>query len=351
MPYSSLPPHAFWKLCREAGDFRIGEIYAPKIRIAEGEVIATAGSCFAQNISRYLGRSNLTLGQEEPAPKGMSETVARRYGYGLYSARYGNVYTARQLRQLLEDAGEGRQHEGAVWEREGRYFDALRPGVEPDGLASADEVIAHRAEHLAAVERLVARMDVLVFTLGLTETWEDVQTGLVFPTAPGVIAGTFDPARHRFLNQTHAEVMADMEAALALLRTRRPGLRVILTVSPVPLTATASGSHVLAATTLSKSILRGVAGEMAQRYDWVDYFPSYEMIAGLPFGAAQYEDNLRSVSEQAVDGVMQVFFAAQGARLDVAPVAAPQATKVPRRVRRRQAEVCEEALLEAFARK
>ena len=75
------------------------------------------------------------------------------------------------------------------------------------------------------------------------------------------------------------------------------------------------------------------------------------MIAGLPFGAAQYEDNLRSVSEQAVDGVMQVFFAAQGARLDVAPVAAPQATKVPRRVRRRQAEVCEEALLEAFARK
>lgn len=346
MPYSDLPPSAFWKLCREDAEFRIEEIHLPKARIAPGEKVVTAGSCFAQNISRYLERSTLTLAQAEPAPKGMAEAVARRFGYGLYSARYGNIYTARQLRQLIEDAETARQHEGAVWERDKRFFDALRPGVEPEGLGSPEEVVAHRAEHLQAVAGLLAEADVLIFTLGLTETWEDARTGLVFPTAPGVIAGTFDPERHRFLNQTHAEVMADLEAALARLRARRPALRVILTVSPVPLTATASGQHVLTATTWSKAVLRAVAGELAERHEWVDYFPSYELVAGLPFGAASYEANLRSVSAAAVERVMQVFFAAHGATLSEAA----KAPNVPRRVRRRQEELCEEALLEAFAR-
>lgn len=349
MPYSDLPANAFWKLCRDDPAFRIGEIYTPKARIEPGQVIATAGSCFAQNISRYLGRSDLTLAQVEPAPKGMSETVARRFGYGLYSARYGNIYTARQLRQLLDDAVSGQQHEGAVWERDGRFWDALRPGVEPDGLPSADEVRAHRSDHLEAVSRLFGQIDVLIFTLGLTETWCDRETGLVFPVAPGVIAGTFDPERHEFLNQTHAEVVADMEAALAALWSVRPDAQVILTVSPVPLTATASGAHVLSATTYSKAVLRAAAGELAARHARVDYFPSYEMIAGLPFGAPQYEANLRTVREGAIDRVMQVFFAAHGVRLDT-PLT-PASPPVPRRVRRRQAEICEDALLQAFAPK
>ena len=40
-----------------------------------------------------------------------------------------------------------------------------------------------------------------------------------------------------------------------------PKARLVLTVSPVPLAATASGSHVLPATIYSKSVLRAAAQE------------------------------------------------------------------------------------------
>lgn len=348
MPYSSLPPHAFWKLCRDDPGFRLDDVYSPKARIGSDDRIVTAGSCFAQSISRYLARSNLSLLDVEPAPSAMPEEVARQFGFGLYSARYGNIYTARQLLQLVRDTVAGQVHDAAIWERDGRYYDALRPGVEPEGLSSSEEVRAHREDHLARVAGLLRQMDVLIFTLGLTEAWEDRETGLVFPSAPGVIAGSHDPDRHRFVNYSFGEVMADMEEALDLLCEAAPNLRVILTVSPVPLTATAAGGHVLSATTYSKSVLRAVAGELAYRREEVDYFPAYEIVAGLPFGPANFEPNLRSVSHAAVERVMRIFFAAHGLALGGEDAPTPQPDDED--ASPDGSEICEEAMLEAFAK-
>lgn len=346
MPYSAQPAAAFWKLCRDDPEFRISELFQPKFSVSSGDRIATAGSCFAQNISSYIARSGLNLLQMEPAPRGMRPEVARRFGYDLYSARYSNIYTVRQLRQLLEDAAEGRLHDTAIWEREGRFFDALRPGVEPEGLGSEDEVRAHRSDHLRRVSALLAEMDVFIFTLGLTETWEDIATGLVFPAAPGVIAGRFDPDRHRLINQRFDEVREDMQAVIARLRSIRPDLRIILSVSPVPLTATATGRHVLAATTCSKAILHAVVEDLSSSCENLDYFPAYEMIATLPFGGQSFESNLRSVAPAAVDRVMRVFFAAYGAAL-----AGESALQSATRNDMNKAVICEEFLTDAFAPK
>lgn len=65
-----------------------------------------------------------------------------------------------------------------------------------------------------------------------------------------------DAPIHQFLNLSVDDVRSDLTEVLALLRTIRPGLKVILTVSPVPLKATASSDHVLTATSYSKSVLR-----------------------------------------------------------------------------------------------
>ncbi|WP_157960223.1 GSCFA domain-containing protein [Albibacillus kandeliae] len=340
MPYRDLPPQSFWKSCRDGDGFRLGDIYAPRFALSAGDRVATAGSCFAQNISQELRRSELTFVDTEPAPRGMLPGVARAFGYGLFSARYGNIYTARQMRQLLDDAIDGRVHDTAIWESEGRFYDALRPGVEPEGMDSPDEVVAHRLSHLAAVASVVASMDVFVLTLGLTESWIDRDSGLVFPSAPGVIAGAYDSTAHGFVNFGFAEVMDDLRAVIAVLRMVRADLRVILTVSPVPLTATATGGHVLSATTYSKSVLRAVAGELAATDPLVDYFPSYEIVAGLPFGPANYQKNLRNVSDAAVARVMDLFFAAH----DLSREASDETDRPIR-----EEEACEEALLEAFA--
>ena len=347
MPYSALPPQAFWKPCRDAEDFHLDALYTPKVRLRPGMRIATAGSCFAQNIATYVRASALELVEAEPAPAVMPAETARRYGYGLFSARYGNVYTARQLRQLLEDAEEARLHEEAIWRRGASWIDALRPNIEPEGFASEAELCAFRRDHLRRVRAMFDSTDVFVFTLGLTECWADRPSGRVFPTAPGVLGGTFDPNRHVFVNQGFAEVYEDLTEAIARLRRWTPRIKVLLTVSPVPLTATASGAHVLSATTYSKSVLRAVAGEVAALDAGIDYVPSYEIITGTPFGARFYAENLRSVTPEGVATVMSVFF---GAHPELGGLPRPEAL-VPEAAESPapQEEICEEALLEAFA--
>ena len=70
----------------------------------EGATIATAGSCFAQHIGRALRGRGLGYLDLEPPPAFLTEDEANRLGYGLYSCRYGNIYTVRQLLQLFQEA-------------------------------------------------------------------------------------------------------------------------------------------------------------------------------------------------------------------------------------------------------
>jgi len=100
---------------------------------------------------------------------------------------------------------------------------------------------------------------------------------------------------------------AEFQRILLEIRQARP-FKVILTVSPVPLTATATDKHVLQATSYSKSVLRAAAGEISASFDNVDYFPSFELINNPRLHSAAYESNLRSVRDFMVHQVMAHFF-------------------------------------------
>jgi hypothetical protein len=232
----------------------------------------------------------------------------RPQGYGVFSCRYGNIYTSRQLLQLFQACFEDRQPAEDAWLRaDGRFVDALRPQVAPDGLASEEEVRAERRTHLAAVRRMFEQCDVFVFTLGLTETWRSRIDGTVYPLAPGVAGGSPDPARHEFVNLDVRDVIDDLETFLAGLKQVNPTVKVLLTVSPVPLIATYEDRNVLVATTYSKSVLRVAADAAYRRFDWVDYFPSYEIITGNYARSFYFEDDLRGVRDTGVDHVMRCF--------------------------------------------
>ena len=313
-PYQGLDPRAFWRNFAE-GPYPPEGIFRPKWALEKGDRIVTAGSCFAQHVGRALRKAGYDVLDGEPAPKGLDPARHLDHGYGMYSGRYGNIYTTRQLRQLIEEAFDGPRAFDAVWEKAGRFHDALRPNVDPQGLASPEEVTAARAAHLAALRDLFGKADVFIFTLGLTEAWVHKPSGQVYPTAPGTVAGTYDPEIHGFVNFRAAEVRADLVAALARLQAINPKLRVLLTVSPVPLTATASGNHVLVASTWSKSVLRGVAGELAEDFETVDYFPSYEIVTSSR-AEGFFEPNFRQVTEAGVARVMQVFTAAHGGTVE-----------------------------------
>ena len=167
---------------------------------------------------------------------------------------------------------------------------------------------ADRKQHLAAVRRMFEELEVFIFTLGLTECWRSREDGAVFPLCPGVEGGTFDPARHEFYNQTVSDVVDDLSAFSEALSTINPRVKVVLTVSPVPLIATAEpDAHVLSATTYSKSVLRVAAETVRQRFENVEYFPSYEIITGAFNRGAYYAADLRNVVQEGVSHVMRLF--------------------------------------------
>lgn len=357
-PYRNRPKRAFWRSgVAEVSGAVAPELYKPKFTIKPEDRIGTAGSCFAQHLGRNLSRRGYIVVDMEPAPAALDLAVAQRFGYGIYSARYGNIYSVRQMLQLVRECTGRFTPADRVWEREGRFFDAQRPSVEPEGLASPELVLEHRAYHLQKVRRMFRSIDVLVFTLGLTEVWETADGSTVFPTAPGTIAGDFDPVRYRFRNLSFDEINGDFRKLLNLLTRINPKLRVLLTVSPVPLTATATDNHVLVATTYSKSVLRAIAGEVSAKNDFVDYFPSYEIIMGAPARYSFFEDNMREVTAAGVANVMTTFFESQtaGKAAAVPPEGsqAPSASnskKQQRQTDKAEEVVCEDVLLEAFSR-
>jgi hypothetical protein len=343
-PYDGLPDTAFWRTGVAGADPTAPKgLWKPKFAVEPGMAIATAGSCFAQHLRAPFAAAGLGVLDAEPAPPGLTGDDARRFGYGLFSARCGNIYTVRQLLQLSRDAARGAVDPADVWIRDGRFVDALRPAVEPGGLAAVEEVLEHRRHHLLRVADLFAAADVVVFTLGLTEAWIGA-SGRVYPTAPGTIAAPRDGVEIRFHNFRVAEILADLAALHDELRLFSPGVRLLLTVSPVPLTATASGAHVLAASTASKAALRAAAGEFAADNPDVDYFPSYEIITNPAARGAFYDANLRTVTASGVAAAMRAFLAAQG--LGVAAASAPNAVAADEDFA--DDVICEDALLEAF---
>jgi hypothetical protein len=307
-PYTDAPDYRRWRQAMvQTRPSDIDPVMDAPFTIAATDKIVSAGSCFAQHIARHLQKNGFNYFVTETAHPLLPADVAESFGYGLYSARYGNIYTSRQLLQLFHRAYGGLIPQDDVWEENGRYYDPYRPAVQPRGFASREEFELDRQQHFAAVRRAFETMDVFIFTLGLTECWASIEDGSVYPMCPGTVAGTFDSSRHVFSNLTATEIVADMQAFIRVLRAFNPNVKVVLTVSPIPLAATAEDRHVLVSTTYSKSVLRVAAEELTKLPDVV-YFPSYEIVTGAFTRGRYFADDLRSVTEDGVDHVMRLFF-------------------------------------------
>ena len=315
--------------------------------------MSVAGDCFAQEFSQALRASEVDVLDLEPPPPGLAKDRAARFGYGLFSARHGNVYFARQLRQLIEEAYGRHTPAEPVWERDGRYFDALRPSVEPVGLGSPDEVLAHRARHLVAVREMLESTDLFVYAFGLNEAWVHTESGTVYPTAPLTIAGDYDPEVFHWHVADYGETCEDFRTVLAMLREINPKMLILTMLSPVPGTATITNQHVLTANTRHKAMLRAAAGTICDEFEFVDYLPAYEMVATQLSNGSLFDENRRTVTHDGLMIAIQMFFDGHP-ELEAAAVRDPREAASPVSPERagdgEMDAVCEDALLDAFAR-
>ena len=336
-PYADLPKRAFWKAGVLGQDpTAICDLYLRKFEIRPRDRIAIAGTGFARHLNKALRMNGYRVLDLEPAPPWLDACTLHAHGYGANSARLGEIQTARQLLQLAREALEGFIPSEVVWSRKGRFHDAHRPGVDPRGLDSADEVLGLRADHLGCVREMFETMNVLFVSLGQIEAWADLTGETVFPTAPGTIAGTWDEARYRFFVQSAAEVLTHLKAFRDLIASVTRNARMIVSVSPAAPAATGSDAHVLVASAASKAALRTAMGEFAAQDPGVDYFPLHDLVSSPAACGAFLGPDLGSLSESGRAAVLRMFFDQHP------PVAGDESIAL--------SDEQEEELLEAFAR-
>lgn len=310
-PYRDLPAPRFWRSAvTEVAPDAFDPVTSLPFSIGPADRVAAAGSCFAQHIARNLTAAGFDFLRTEAVKD--------------FSAAFGNIYTARQLHQLMLRAyGLLRPMDTAWLLPSGRWVDPFRPQMLGDGMDSAEAIAVAREPHLAAVRDMFEQCDVFIFTLGLTEAWL-TEDGAAIPVPPGVLGVTAGASEARFHNFSLDEINRDLEAFLVDLVQVNPHVRVVFTVSPVALAATFEDRHVLVSNTLSKATLRLAAEAARARHGRVCYFPSYEIITAPQNLALSLEPDLRSVAPEGVARVMAVFNRHMlGAGTPIPVVAAP----------------------------
>jgi len=309
-PYESLDSEFIWRSSIAAvSPDHIRPISGINLKFSEHHKVATAGSCFAQHVSKQLLQTGFNYFVAERGSPFRTEEYNIESGYGVFSARYGNIYTARQFLQLVQRSLGLAHFADQIYGGPYGLVDGFRPGIfAKQGFSTAEALLTDRYRHLERVKVLLEQADIFVFTFGLTESWISVPDGSVLPLCPGHSFGEYDSQKHVFKNMTTAEVVDDFTAAVDLIRRINPDVRFVLTVSPVPLVATMSGNHILHANTYSKSVLRVACEELASNLELVSYFPSYEIITGTYNTHLYYDDSRRCVTQQGINHVMRVFF-------------------------------------------
>ena len=238
--------------------------------------IVAFGSCFATNISNYL----------------------HKRGFNVLTRRPGNAYITKM--------GDGIVNTFAILQQfEWAWLDKVPQGNFWHGY-SAEEFGYDESVRLET-KRLFDEAEVFIITLGLSEIWYDEPTGAVFWRA--VPLDKFDASRHRFRVSTVEENKRNLQEIRRLIRRFRPDARIVITISPIPLTATFRPATCMSANAVSKAVLRAAVDEFYRETRPTDmkvhYFPSYDMVM---YGFDnQWRADRRHIYPHVLNFNMQVF--------------------------------------------
>jgi hypothetical protein len=166
---------------------------------------------------------------------------------------------------------------------------------------------ASEARQQLVRETLLAT-DVLILTLGLSEVWYDRVTGE--PLWRAMPADQFDPERHVFRVETMAQTLQWLETIERLRAQHVPDMKIVFTVSPVPLGVTFRPISAVTANSASKAIVRASLDEFLRNHReevgrHLFYFPSYELVAD--YFIDPYEPDNRHITPTVAASIIRCF--------------------------------------------
>ena len=272
--------------------------HAPKFYLNDADSFFCIGSCFARNIEEHLIYNGATvLSKRIVCPK--CEWSGRANGI---VGKFTTSSICNEIDWLLEPPGI--INESFFESVEGGWLDLqLAPGIRP---VSLERAVERREYLLRDYFSRLRHASVVVITLGLNEAWRDNKLGRYLNATPSVYSVRREPERYSLVITDVDFNLNALERIRLALMAIRPDMRIVVTVSPVPMSATFSGRDVCVANTFSKSVLRVAADTFADRHSNVDHFPTYDMVSLSPRDMAYREDCLH-VSRKIVGKMVSLF--------------------------------------------
>src|SRR5438874_2503489 len=274
----------------------------PKFTFRRDDKFYAIGSCFARGLENALAHYEVAV--ESAAPEFATLQPANKEVSGLgFINKYNTFSILNELRWALDPEAVF-PVESIVQVDETIWSD---PHTNPAlTLAGLEETLQRRAL-MQKVTKRISNCRGVIITLGLVEVWRDIEADVYLNHTPIPSLLRTQRQRYEFQLTSVAQNFAILEATHALLsRYGHPNVRIVVTVSPVPLLNTFSTLDIVVANTYAKSLLRTVAQEWAAAHENVDYFPSYEIVLNSDRAAA-WEPDLRHVKGAGAQHIMELF--------------------------------------------
>jgi hypothetical protein len=260
LPRSALFSH------RRFGRADLGIRAAPSFGIEPADRVFCMGSCFARAVGRMLHDA------------GVHATFA-----GL-THRYNIFNMLQTVRWAMTPAPAlASIDDHLVPLTDGRWFDPHDRSALQEGYAAPQDALPIWQRTLADVHTALRDCNTFIMTLGLVEVWRDERTGVWLNQPPPRDRACDFADRFTVHATTQAANKAALLELIALVRAINPAMRMVISVSPIPLRATFCHDDIFVATATGKATLRSALDEALRELAaggarHIDYFPSYEIV-------------------------------------------------------------------------
>lgn len=231
----------------------------------------TMGSCFARNLAKSLDKS----------------------GYPARHMEISEYINTTFANRVFVDWLSGAEIDGAFGER---IAELLPEGWSKDGTL-----------------QIIKDADVFILTLGVAPAFFDRVTGDFVLPRPSALNSRVLAEKYLYRTTTVKENVDNVLYLIDFVRSISPRIKLVVTVSPVPLIASFEFESAVQADCLSKSTMRLVAHEVVNNsnIENILYWPSFEVFRWAGSNASDYyaaDDGAAwHVSEDKVGGTIKAF--------------------------------------------
>lgn len=243
-------------------------VWETSFTLSKNANVFALGSCFARNIEKALLSSRVNVSSAD------RDSEILELKINLLTGLLNKYNPVSIYQELLWASGKEIFPDRGFIKFGDKYCDLnLRNQARKGTL----EFVRQRHQQLRQYFARALAADLVIITFGMTETWFDQETNLALAEVPSPRLIKEYPERFVYRSLSHQQCLDSLKSTYAILKEfGQPNLKIVVTLSPVPLERTFSGQDIIVANTMSKSTLRSAIGELVAETENVDYFPSYE---------------------------------------------------------------------------